>query len=136
MNPRTRYWIVHWLDALTWPASLVLKGIRTTVRTRIADAKRGESVPSAPIAWDSRVFVGNAGGDYKGAKGHMYALEAKTGKIVWEFFLVPRAEGDVTRGPRCQRAVAQRFLSAQDRGMLRPGELQTVQQAILDRVHY
>jgi hypothetical protein len=24
----------------------------------------------------------------------------------------------------------------QDRGMLRPGELQTVQQAILDRVHY
>jgi hypothetical protein len=30
MNPRTRYWIAHWLDALTWPASLVLKGIRTT----------------------------------------------------------------------------------------------------------
>jgi hypothetical protein len=26
MNPRTRYWIAHWLDALTWPASLVLKG--------------------------------------------------------------------------------------------------------------
>ena len=37
---------------------------------------------------------------------------------------------------RRQRAVAQRFLCAQDRGMLRPGELQTVQQAILDRVHY
>jgi hypothetical protein len=32
-EPRTRYWIVHWLDALTWPASLVLKGIRTTART-------------------------------------------------------------------------------------------------------
>jgi hypothetical protein len=31
----------------------------------------------------------------------MYALDAKTGKIVWEFFLVPRAEGDVTRGPQC-----------------------------------
>jgi hypothetical protein len=37
---------------------------------------------------------------------------------------------------RHQRAVAQRFLCAQDRGMLRPGELQTVQQAIFDRVHY
>jgi hypothetical protein len=37
---------------------------------------------------------------------------------------------------RRQRAIAQRFLGAQDRGMLRPGELQTVQQAILDRVHY
>jgi alcohol dehydrogenase (cytochrome c) len=68
--------------------------------TRIADAKLGESVPSAPIAWDGLVFVGNAGGDYKGAKGHMYALDAKTGKIVWEFFLVPRAEGDTTRGPQ------------------------------------
>jgi endonuclease YncB( thermonuclease family) len=33
MNPRTRYWIAHWLDALTWPASLVLKGIRTMART-------------------------------------------------------------------------------------------------------
>jgi PQQ-dependent dehydrogenase (methanol/ethanol family) len=68
--------------------------------TRIADAKLGESVPSAPIAWDGLVFVGNAGGDYKGGKGRMYALDAKTGKIVWEFFLVPRTEGEVTRGPQ------------------------------------
>ena len=29
----------------------------------------------------------------------MYALDAKTGKIVWEFYLVPKAEGDPTRGP-------------------------------------
>ena len=67
--------------------------------TTIADAKQGETVPSAPIAWDGLVFVGNAGGDFKGAKGHMYALDAKTGKIVWEFFLVPKAEGDIVRGP-------------------------------------
>jgi len=45
------------------------------------------------------VFVGNAGGDFKGGKGRMYALDAKTGKIVWEFFLVPRGEGDTVRGP-------------------------------------
>jgi hypothetical protein len=32
-------------------------------------------------------------------KGRMYALDAKTGKIVWEFYLVPKAEGDPTRGP-------------------------------------
>jgi alcohol dehydrogenase (cytochrome c) len=68
--------------------------------TTIADAKRGESVPSAPIAWEGLVLVGNAGGDYKGGKGRMYALDAKTGKIVWEFFLVPRAEGEATRGPQ------------------------------------
>ena len=67
--------------------------------TTIADPKRGESVPSAPIASDGLVYVGNAGGDYKGGKGQMFALDAKTGKIVWEFFLVPKVEGDIVRGP-------------------------------------
>jgi alcohol dehydrogenase (cytochrome c) len=67
--------------------------------TTIADPNLGESVPSAPIASDGLVFVGNAGGDYKGGKGHMYALDAETGKIVWEFFLVPKTDGDVVRGP-------------------------------------
>ena len=68
--------------------------------TTIADAKKGEAVPAAPIAWDGLVFVGNAGGDFKGGKGRMYALDAKTGKIVWEFFLVPKSEGDAVRGPQ------------------------------------
>src|SRR5277367_6799176 len=67
--------------------------------TTIADVKLGETVPSTPIASDGLVFVGNAGGDFKGGKGHMFALDAKTGKIVWEFFLVPKTEGDVVRGP-------------------------------------
>jgi alcohol dehydrogenase (cytochrome c) len=68
--------------------------------TFIADPKKGESVPAAPIAWNGLVFVGNAGGDVKGVKGRMYALDAKTGKIVWEFYLVPRSASDVTRGPQ------------------------------------
>lgn len=67
--------------------------------TTIADAKKGETVPAAPIAWNGLVFIGNAGGDNKGGKGHMFALDAKTGKIVWEFFLVPKAEDDTVRGP-------------------------------------
>jgi alcohol dehydrogenase (cytochrome c) len=54
---------------------------------------------ATPIAWNGLVFIGNAGGDFKGGKGHMYALDAKTGKIVWQFFLVPKAEGDIVRGP-------------------------------------
>jgi alcohol dehydrogenase (cytochrome c) len=65
----------------------------------IADVKKGEDVPAAPIAWEGLVFIGNAGGDFKGAKGHMYALDAKSGKIVWQFFLVPKTEGDAVRGP-------------------------------------
>src|SRR6476661_1339183 len=67
--------------------------------TAIGDPKKGESAPAAPIAWNGLVFIGNAGGDIKGVKGRMYALDIKTGKIVWEFYLVPKAEGDPTRGP-------------------------------------
>ena len=67
--------------------------------TQVADPKKGETTPAAPIAWNGLVFIGNAGGDVKGVKGRMYALEAKTGKIVWEFYLVPKSEGDPTRGP-------------------------------------
>ncbi|HVP34252.1 MAG TPA: PQQ-binding-like beta-propeller repeat protein [Steroidobacteraceae bacterium] len=67
--------------------------------TAIADPHKGESTPAAPIAWDGLVFIGNAGGDIKGVKGRMYALDARTGKIVWEFYLVPKGTDDPTRGP-------------------------------------
>jgi alcohol dehydrogenase (cytochrome c) len=46
------------------------------------------------------VFIGNAGGDYKGVKGRMYALDAATGKVVWEFYLIPKQPGDPTLGPQ------------------------------------
>ena len=65
----------------------------------IADAKKGESVPAAPIAWNGMVFAGNAGGDLKGVKGRMYALDAATGKIIWEFYLVPKSADDPERAP-------------------------------------
>jgi len=59
---------------------------------------RGESVPAAPIAWNGLVFIGNAGGDVKGVKGRMYALDAASGKIVWETYLVP-AKGELDPPP-------------------------------------
>jgi alcohol dehydrogenase (cytochrome c) len=67
--------------------------------TSIADPKKGESAPAAPIAWNGMVFIGNAGGDIKGVKGRMYALDANTGKILWEFYLVPKGPNDSARGP-------------------------------------
>jgi alcohol dehydrogenase (cytochrome c) len=67
--------------------------------TTIGNTKHGETAPSAPIAWDGLVYIGNAGGDFKGGKGHMYALDGKTGKIVWEFYLTPKTEDDTPRGP-------------------------------------
>ncbi len=67
--------------------------------TRIADPELRETVPAAPIAWNGLVFVGNAGGAYKGVKGRMYALNARSGEIVWETYLVPKEEHDRSRGP-------------------------------------
>src|SRR5665213_212013 len=65
----------------------------------VADPKLGESTPAAPIAWNGLVFIGNAGGDNKGVKGRMYALDATNGHVVWEFYMVPKAPTDAARGP-------------------------------------
>lgn len=73
---------------------------RRVWETSVANPKIGETAPSAPIAWNGLVFIGTAGGDIKGVKSRMYALDALTGKIVWEFYLVPKAEGDPIRGPQ------------------------------------
>jgi alcohol dehydrogenase (cytochrome c) len=51
-------------------------------RTPIADPDRSEFVTGAPIGWNGLIFIGNAGGDFKGVKGRVYALDAKTGKII------------------------------------------------------
>jgi alcohol dehydrogenase (cytochrome c) len=68
--------------------------------TAIANPELGETVPAAPIAWNGLVFIGNAGGGaYKGVKGRVYALDARSGDIVWEAYLVPKAGGDPSRGP-------------------------------------
>ena len=67
--------------------------------TTIADPQKGETVDAAPIAWNGRVYIGVAFGDFKGVKGRVYALAAESGHIVWETYLVPKQEGDLTRGP-------------------------------------
>jgi alcohol dehydrogenase (cytochrome c) len=68
--------------------------------TTIGDSSLGESTPAAPITRNGFVFIGNAGGDNKGVKGRMYALNARTGEIVWEFYLVPKSAYDQSRGPQ------------------------------------
>lgn len=49
----------------------------------------GVTVPMAPIAWRGMVFIGNAGGDRAGVTGHVYALDASNGRVVWRFDVVP-----------------------------------------------
>jgi alcohol dehydrogenase (cytochrome c) len=55
----------------------------------IAEPEKGESIPSAPIAWSGLVFIGTAGSDRYGVLGRMYALDAATGKVAWETYTVP-----------------------------------------------
>ena len=49
----------------------------------------GVQVPMAPIAWRDKIFIGNAGGDRAGVIGHVYALDAASGRVVWKFDVVP-----------------------------------------------
>jgi PQQ-dependent dehydrogenase (methanol/ethanol family) len=49
----------------------------------------GVSMPMAPIAANGLVFIGNAGGDQTGVTGHVYALDARDGRVVWKFDVVP-----------------------------------------------
>jgi alcohol dehydrogenase (cytochrome c) len=74
--------------------------------TSIADSSKGESVPAAPIAWKGMVFIGMGGGDNKGVKGRMYALDAADGHIIWEFYMVPKGPEDAARGPQPPRIPA------------------------------
>src|SRR5579872_894881 len=57
--------------------------------TAIANHANGETIPAAPLAWNGMVFIGNAGGDNFAVTGRIYALDANTGKKVWEFHVVP-----------------------------------------------
>ncbi|HEU4616883.1 MAG TPA: PQQ-binding-like beta-propeller repeat protein [Gammaproteobacteria bacterium] len=83
--------------------------------SRIADPSKGESVPAAPIAWSGLVFIGNAGGDNYGVKGRMYALDAKTGKQVWEFYLVPKEHPAQGGASHSSAAAASAATSAEGR---------------------
>ncbi len=70
---------VHALDAATgrvvWDVSLGLEP--------------GASVTMAPIAANGLVYVGNSGGDNKGVRGKVYALDQRDGRLVWRFTTVP-----------------------------------------------
>lgn len=51
----------------------------------------GISYPMAPVAADGLVFIGNAGGDNAGVTGHVFALDARDGRVVWRFDVVPES---------------------------------------------
>ncbi|MGN6730133.1 MAG: pyrroloquinoline quinone-dependent dehydrogenase [Rhodanobacteraceae bacterium] len=62
----------------------------------VGDPEIGETFPAAPVAWNGRVYIGNAGGDNFGVTGRMMAFDANTGGQLWSADLVP------TSGPASQ----------------------------------
>lgn len=61
-----------------------------TLWDRTLDVKGpGVSLPMAPVAANGLVYVGNAGGDIAGITGHVYALDARDGHVVWKFDVAP-----------------------------------------------
>src|SRR5262249_52016833 len=58
--------------------------------TQIGDdpAPKGQAVSGVPLYYNGKIFVGLANGDF-GLRGRVVALDAKTGKKLWQFFTVP-----------------------------------------------
>ena len=54
----------------------------------VADKEEGYALALAPVAYDGKVFIGEAGADW-GANGHVYAFDAETGRRIWSFNLIP-----------------------------------------------
>ncbi|HEV7666135.1 MAG TPA: PQQ-binding-like beta-propeller repeat protein, partial [Chloroflexota bacterium] len=57
-------------------------------RTQLEDYRDGYSITGANRYFDGLVFTGMSGGE-NGIQGRFYALDAKTGQVVWRFNTVP-----------------------------------------------
>jgi alcohol dehydrogenase (cytochrome c) len=54
----------------------------------MSDPDKGYWLSGAPIAFDGRVFMGEAGADF-GADGHILAFDTETGRHLWTFDAIP-----------------------------------------------
>jgi alcohol dehydrogenase (cytochrome c) len=54
------------------------------------DAAKGEYIAAAPIVWNGRIYLGNAGSDVGGI-GHIRAFALNDGHALWNFDVVPSA---------------------------------------------
>ena len=50
--------------------------------------QNGETITSAPLYYDGRVYSGLSGGEF-GIRGRLTAFDAKTGKLDWRFWTIP-----------------------------------------------
>ena len=58
--------------------------------------KKGQAVSGAPLYVDGRIYVGLANGDWA-FRGKVVALDASDGRLLWEFYTIPRPRRAGTR---------------------------------------
>jgi PQQ-dependent dehydrogenase (methanol/ethanol family) len=54
----------------------------------VADKDEGYFLAAAPVAYDGKVFIGEAGAEW-GINAHVYAFDAETGRRQWTFNVIP-----------------------------------------------
>jgi alcohol dehydrogenase (cytochrome c) len=57
-------------------------------KAEVGKWQNGETVTSAPLYYNGRVYAGVSGGEF-GVRGRLTAFDAKTGKLDWRFWTVP-----------------------------------------------
>jgi quinohemoprotein ethanol dehydrogenase len=53
------------------------------------DPANGAFISGAPRAFDGKIVIGNAGGDFSPIRGYVTAYDAETGRQIWRFYVVP-----------------------------------------------
>jgi quinohemoprotein ethanol dehydrogenase len=57
------------------------------------DPKNGAFISGAPRAFNGKIVIGNAGGDFSPLRGYVTAYDAETGGQIWRFYVVPGKPG-------------------------------------------
>ena len=57
------------------------------------DPANGASISGAPRAYNGKIVIGNAGGDFSPLRGYVTAYDAESGKQLWRFYVVPGLPG-------------------------------------------
>jgi glucose dehydrogenase len=76
----------------TLDAKLVALDARTgklVWEVEVADPELGYSEKMAPTAVDGKILIGTGGGEY-GIRGFVRAYDAESGKLLWNFYTVPK----------------------------------------------
>jgi quinohemoprotein ethanol dehydrogenase len=75
------------LLALAAPTGQLVWSVQTL------DPKNGAFISGAPRAFNGKIVIGNAGGDFSPVRGYVTAYDAETGGQIWRFYVVPGKPG-------------------------------------------